>query len=197
MNDSALILADRTTSVEGNTQSVGSETFDFKALWKEVKKNPYPVNYLLEVDNAKAYLDKILDQQNLIKAAGGLVRNGFGECLFIHRLGKWDLPKGKLEENEKMKDAALREVEEECGITVDYLGPKILSGYHVYDLKRAMVVKKTNWYEMAVNGLPKLIPQASEDITQAKWVAKSKCDKVLSNTYPMIKDVMNCFYADR
>ena len=30
----------------------------------------------------------------VVKAAGGVVRNERGEILFIHRRGKWDLPKG-------------------------------------------------------------------------------------------------------
>ena len=36
----------------------------------------------------------------LIQAAGGIVRNPKDEYLFIYRLGKWDLPKGKMEEGE-------------------------------------------------------------------------------------------------
>ncbi|MFH1296320.1 MAG: NUDIX domain-containing protein [Bacteroidota bacterium] len=32
----------------------------------------------------------------IVKAAGGLVRNEQGEVLFIHRKGRWDLPKGKI-----------------------------------------------------------------------------------------------------
>lgn len=197
MNDSALIVADFSASVELIVQTIDSEVFDFKALWSEAKKNPKPVNYLLKVDNPKAYLKKLLTQQPLIKAAGGLVRNGDGECLFIYRLGKWDLPKGKVEENEKMRETAVREVEEECGILVDYLGPKILSGYHVYDVKGNMVVKKTNWYEMAVNKVPRLKPQASEDITQAKWIPTKGFDKVLENTYPLIKEIIHSFYKNR
>ena len=37
----------------------------------------------------------------LISAAGGVVRNKKGELLFIYRNGFWDLPKGKIEKNEK------------------------------------------------------------------------------------------------
>jgi 8-oxo-dGTP pyrophosphatase MutT (NUDIX family) len=32
----------------------------------------------------------------IIEAAGGVVKNGRGEILFIFRRGKWDLPKGKI-----------------------------------------------------------------------------------------------------
>ena len=52
----------------------------------------------------------------IIYAAGGLVENKNEEYLFIHRLDKWDLPKGKVEKDENYDEAAIREVEEECGI---------------------------------------------------------------------------------
>ena len=48
----------------------------------------------------------------LILAAGGLVKKQ-QDYLFIYRNGKWDLPKGKLENNETFSQCALREVEEE------------------------------------------------------------------------------------
>src|SRR4051812_48020306 len=52
----------------------------------------------------------------IIRAAGGLVVNDGGEMLFIFRRGKWDLPKGKLEEGEDLEECAVREVEEETGL---------------------------------------------------------------------------------
>ena len=53
----------------------------------------------------------------LIEAAGGLVYNNECQLLMIFRNNKWDLPKGKLEQNENTKECAIREVEEECGIS--------------------------------------------------------------------------------
>ena len=53
----------------------------------------------------------------LIIAAGGKVSNTEGKVLFIFRLGKWDLPKGKVEDGETLEVSAVREVEEECGIS--------------------------------------------------------------------------------
>ena len=127
----------------------------------------------------------------IIKAAGGLVKNGEGDYLFIHRLGKWDLPKGKVEPNEKMREAAVREVEEECGIHIDYLGPKLQTTYHTYMMRGRFVLKQTKWYEMGVNKVPELIPQAEEDITDARWLAKDEFDRVLANTYPLIEQIVH------
>lgn len=90
-----------------------------------------------------------------------------------------------------MKSAAVREVAEECGIKVDYLGQKITTSYHVYQMKGDLVLKKTNWYEMGVNKVPKLKPQLDEDITKALWLPEDKFDKVRKNTYPLIADVLD------
>src|SRR5690606_2227291 len=132
----------------------------------------------------------ILSSVPSIKAAGGLVKNGKGEYLFIHRLGKWDLPKGKVEENEKMREAALREVEEECGIKVDYLGKKIATTYHTYYMRGKFVLKQTQWYEMGVNKQPLLTPQQEEDITEAIWLDAKDLKKIKENTYPLIEEIL-------
>src|SRR5690606_20152791 len=108
-----------------------------------------------------------------------------------HRLGKWDLPKGKVDEGESMRKAAVREVQEECGIKVDYLGKKIISTYHMYLMKGELVMKKTNWYEMGVNKVPRLTPQQEEDITDAIWLAENKLDKIRKDTYPLIDDILD------
>ena len=57
--------------------------------------------------------DNSLKKYTLIEAAGGLVVNDEGKILMILRRGKWDLPKGKLDENETIEKCAEREVIEE------------------------------------------------------------------------------------
>ena len=67
----------------------------------------------------------------MIEAAGGLVFNKEnGEILMIFRNGKWDLPKGKLEEGENKKQCAIREVEEECSIVGLDITEKLIETYH-------------------------------------------------------------------
>ena len=51
----------------------------------------------------------------VIEAAGGVVMNEKNDILVIFRSGKWDLPKGKIDKNESIRSAALREVMEETG----------------------------------------------------------------------------------
>ena len=61
-------------------------------------------------------------------------------------------PKAKLKKDEKVKVAAVREVEEECGIKVSKLGDKICKTYHAYINKGEVVLKKTHWFSMKYKG---------------------------------------------
>ncbi|RYY61096.1 MAG: NUDIX domain-containing protein, partial [Chitinophagaceae bacterium] len=70
----------------------------------------------------KAFFKKF----TVIPAGGGLVRTPDNEYLLIHRRGKWDLPKGKLDEGETIEECAIREVEEETGVINLTLGAPLL-----------------------------------------------------------------------
>jgi|SRR5690606_4340074 len=190
MNQSLLILADFTPHIKENVQTIGLQDIDLEKLFNESAHSTDKTVYLYIHPNIRKVFKKILSTTRIVKAAGGLVTNGNGEYLFIHRLGKWDLPKGKVEEGEKMKDAALREVEEECGIEVDYLGKKLATTYHTYYMRNKFVLKQTKWYQMGVNKIPKLTPQLEEDIDQAEWLKASELKKVKENTYPLIMEIV-------
>lgn len=126
----------------------------------------------------------------LIKAAGGLVTNEFGELLFIFRKNRWDLPKGKLEEGEEMESCAVRETEEETGLRDIKLRKPLLTTYHTYDESGHHILKETYWYSMSVSGDQNLEPQLEEQITEIRWVKPSAMDEVRLNTYPLIRDVL-------
>ncbi len=126
----------------------------------------------------------------VIEAAGGLVSNEENKYLFIYRKDKWDLPKGKLDKGEGFREAAVREVEEECGITINSSGDKICKTYHIYEVNEQPVMKKTVWYWMRADNQPELTPQLEEGITEARWLAPGDFMLVRENTYPLIKDVI-------
>lgn len=191
MNESALIITDFSPIQDTLYEVLDSQQFDFKKLYFEKIKIRGKHHYYIQTADPTIFFNEILDQVKFIKAAGGLVENDQNEYLFIKRLGKWDLPKGKLEEGEKMRETAVREVEEECGIKVDLLGEKIKSTYHSYVMFDKLIIKKTNWYDMKIQGKPSLIPQAEEDITEAKWLRKDSFDQVRSNTYPLILELIS------
>jgi len=124
-----------------------------------------------------------------INAAGGLVKNKKNEILIIKRRGFYDLPKGKIDKGESIQHAAIREVEEECGISGVEITKPLLSTYHTYDLKNKQVLKKTYWFEMIYKGNKTPVPEEKEDITEAKWVNKKDLKVIFSNTYNAILDV--------
>lgn len=125
-----------------------------------------------------------------IDAAGGVVFNSEGKILVIHRLGVWDLPKGKVEKGETMEETALREVEEECAIAPLEIVKPLSSTYHTYRLNGKLILKKTYWYQMKYNGNSNPKPQAEEDIMHAEWVSAEAMGKLNQNTYASIKEVL-------
>lgn len=163
--------------------------FNFQTFYKQLN-NLQGKSFVLLSQDPKSLFDHIKKSCLIIKAAGGLVSSVNGNYLFIFRNKKWDLPKGKVEKGEKMKEAALREVEEECGVKIYTNDEKLCKTYHVYTLGAKIVLKKTNWYRMTVKGEPKLIPQKEEGITKASWLSKTELAPVLANTYPSIMDVL-------
>lgn len=129
-------------------------------------------------------------QFKIIDAAGGLVRNKVGEWLFIFRNGKWDLPKGKIEKGEKIRSAAIREVQEECGIGELTIVKEIASTYHIYFINEKAILKRTYWFEMTCEDDSKLIPQIEEGITEVKWIASNNLKQVYENTYESVLEVL-------
>lgn len=125
-----------------------------------------------------------------IIAAGGVVRNENDEILLIQRRGLWDLPKGKLEANEEIPACAVREVEEETGLTKVTLQHFICNTYHLYNMYNQDVLKTTYWYSMKVSGDQLLIPQLEEDITASKWVKETELELYLQDTFETIRDVL-------
>jgi 8-oxo-dGTP pyrophosphatase MutT (NUDIX family) len=126
----------------------------------------------------------------VIQAAGGLVKNNENKILMIFRRGKWDLPKGKLDKNEKLEDCAIREVEEETGLTnVKLLSPLIVT-YHTYHEGTKFILKESHWFTMTISGEQKLTPQTDEDIFDIKWIGPGEVNSYLPKSFPLISDVI-------
>ncbi|MBV1887948.1 MAG: NUDIX domain-containing protein [Urechidicola sp.] len=125
------------------------------------------------------------------RAAGGLVKNESGEVLFIYRFDKWDLPKGKIEKGEKKKEAAIREVEEECGVTNLEIEKKLQKTYHIFQRNNKEILKITHWYAMKTSNAGKLIPQLEEGITDVVFKDEKQTNEALQNSYGNIKLLFN------
>ncbi len=160
-----------------------------KSLLHEIAKPEFNAGILIDKDLAK--LKKVFYKHfDLIQAAGGVVQNEKDEILMIYRRGKWDLPKGKLDDGETLEECALREVEEETGLTNIKLGEKLSVTYHVYKQFGKHILKESYWYKMNCNSNQKLIPQTEEDITEIKWIRQADLKNYFSNTYQTIIEVL-------
>ncbi len=164
-----------------------------KSLLHEIQKPAFHAGILLHSDLDKLW--KVFAKNfTEIHTAGGIVQNQQKEILFIERLGKWDLPKGKIEKGETAEMAAIREVEEETGVSGLKLKKKIGNTYHTYESFGKHFLKTTEWYYMTIKGEQYLRPQKEEHITDLKWVKTSQIKDPISNTYPSIKDILAIFF---
>lgn len=142
--------------------------------------------------NLKEVWSRFKANFKLIEAAGGAVLNPERELLMIYRLGKWDLPKGKIEFGEPKEMAALREVEEETGVPRPEIIGVLPTTYHIYELNGAFILKRTYWYMMQIaNGFDFLVPQLEEDILDASWCNAQEIKENRKNTYGNIAIVLD------
>lgn len=156
------------------------------------------MNAMIESDSIASFLSFFKS----VPAAGGLVRNEKGEYLFIHRLGHWDLPKGKIGrkdfKNNKDKNslamaarsAAMREVMEETGLSAVTITRELPSTWHIYTEKDTDILKRVFWYEMTGSVNDKLTPQTSEGIFLVKWTPEKAIHCILTHTYDSIRDLL-------
>lgn len=166
---------------------------DFDTLLRFLNSN-VPTNILsVIVSTVNLPVKKYLRTRfKLVKAAGGLVRKK-EKFLMIYRMKKWDLPKGKREKNEKYKDTAVREVEEECNVTVK-LGRKICTTWHTYTMNKHAMLKKTKWFLMDSVDDSKMRPAFDEDIEELRWMTRKEVYHALEHSYKSINYVFEQYY---
>ncbi|AZA60906.1 MULTISPECIES: NUDIX hydrolase [Chryseobacterium] len=132
----------------------------------------------------------------IIEAAGGIVNKPNGDTLFIRRLGKWDLPKGKMEKGESREESAIREIEEETNLLNVQLRDFINTTYHIYIERNGdRVLKHTHWFEMFFDGEDTSKPQLEEGITEVAWKNTTQIEnEVFPNTFQNIKLILKEFW---
>ena len=144
--------------------------------------------FVFVVSNYKKVVSEVKESFKIIEAAGGIASKD-GNLLLIHRLGKWDLPKGKMEKGESPEETAVREVEEECGVKVT-LGDKIGESWHTYIHKKKNVLNCTHWYKMDCVEDSALKPQEEEGIDKVVWMSKEEAEKeIVNDSYASIVDI--------
>lgn len=185
------MITEFTSDETRNYQQIDDQFVDLKLIYNLITKQDKSLNFYLPTADASATFKALCKTVKLIEAAGGLVKNEYEAYLVIFRNGKWDLPKGKLEAGEKVRVAAEREVEEECGIRIKKSGRKICKTYHMYTMHDEVILKTTHWYAMRSENQEHLTPQTEEGITKAEWLPLEQLTKVCENTYPSIIEVFN------
>ena len=148
---------------------------------------------MVEVSDLQSFMDEVKSALLFIKAGGGYVLNDRGDLLMIFRRGFWDLPKGKLDKGETIEECAIREVEEECGISRLSIISGAFSTFHLYNEKGKTIVKESVWYKMRSTDKSELVPQTEEDILEARWVATPVSSDLIDEAYLSIREVINYF----
>jgi 8-oxo-dGTP diphosphatase len=128
----------------------------------------------------------------VVLAAGGVVwrrrQNGDVEVLLVHRpkYDDWTLPKGKLDAGESAEHAALREVEEETGFSVE-LGEELpATDYH----DRYGRPKNVRYWVMDITGGEF---QPNKEVDEVKWLSVDDAKRELS--YSRDREVLDAFAA--
>lgn len=125
------------------------------------------------------------------EAGGGIIQNNKKEILLIYRRGKWDLPKGKLDEGETLEACALREVQEETGLSAVSIVRPFTITYHTYTEKGKYILKASHWYLMQTEKEEKLTPQTEEDIMEIRWIPRGELEPYFEGAYPAIADILS------
>lgn len=128
-------------------------------------------------------------------ASGGVVLFD-DRFVAIERNGIPDLPKGHIEKGEDPATAALREVEEETGITNLEIIKELPATWHCYLVDNNWTIKKTNWYVMRTKSGMKSVPQTEEGITKVYLVDKESIGSFEENTFASLKTLVPFIFSD-
>ncbi|RYG53931.1 MAG: NUDIX domain-containing protein [Chitinophagaceae bacterium] len=142
-------------------------------------------------ENVQALKHAFFKKFIVIQTGGGLVENDKNEYLMIFRRGKWDLPKGKLDEGETIEECTIREINEETKLVDLSIKKHLINTYHTYDENGKHILKENCWYLVHAAGDQRPEPQLEEDITDVKWVSGDNLGTYIQNTMPSIIDVLS------
>jgi 8-oxo-dGTP pyrophosphatase MutT (NUDIX family) len=160
-----------------------------KTMILEMQQPQFTAGIFLH-SNIGMLLDAFKKKLVLILAAGGLVYTPTREILLIYRRGKWDLPKGKLDEGEDLPTCAVREIQEETGLDALHLERPLTVTYHTYYQDGQHILKESHWYLVKTENKGPFVPQLEEDIEKCEWVPLNKLTPYMDNTHASIADVI-------
>ena len=182
--DKRLILTDTPTATEGAFQLTSSELSKANVL------KIFETANTVEVcdDDIATVAERFFAEFKYVEAAGGVVCNEQGECLMIYRNGRWDLPKGHVEEGESDEVCAVREIAEETGVEGAKIVRFLCNTLHSYNVYGVWELKRTAWYELRSDAAT-TTPQTEEGIARVEWCSEQAVEDNLRATFPTIRKV--------
>jgi ADP-ribose pyrophosphatase YjhB (NUDIX family) len=192
INDKPLIICAE-KPIEPRFQELKTFAYSGKEkLLESVRKveEPNAIGGFILCDDPTTVSLELKSHFTSIHASGGIVFNSKKQLLLMKRLGKWDLPKGKIDPGETAEEGAKREVEEECGINKLSIKRYFGDTFHTYKLQGHRFLKVSHWYLMdtAFNGV--LVPQIEESISEVKWEDYENVNPETLDTYESIRELL-------
>jgi ADP-ribose pyrophosphatase YjhB (NUDIX family) len=193
VNEKKLLLSKQSENLE---KTIGYENATTLEIALDLLENTSVKELNVFGENIDGIWEEFRKLFRIIEAAGGVVNNPDGDILFIRRLGKWDLPKGKMEKGESREESAVREIEEETGLSDVELVRFINTTFHIYVERNGdKVLKCTHWFEMNFSGEDTSKPQIEEGITEVAWKNTSQIEhEVFPRTFKNIKLIIKEFW---
>jgi 8-oxo-dGTP pyrophosphatase MutT (NUDIX family) len=116
-------------------------------------------------------------------SAGGVIyrrgTSGVQVLLIRDRYRHWGFPKGHVEREESAPEAALREVEEETGLTELRLGPQLLTIDWFFRFRGRLIHKYCHFY-LIESPSGDTAPQLEEGITECVWLPLEEAIRSIS-----------------
>lgn len=103
------------------------------------------------------------------------------EILMIQdRVGRWTIPKGHVEEGEKLEETAIREVGEETGL-LDVKIHELLDKIHFFYRKEGKLIFMTTsvFLMEAGENSDEVVPENSEGIADVRWFDQEEALKLI------------------
>ena len=129
------------------------------------------------------------DTFRMAPAAGGVVMKD-GKFVSIVRHNIPDLPKGHIEKGETPEAAALREVEEETGISNLQIVKELPFTWHCYLEHEVWTLKRTYWYLMSTTETIQPKPQTEEGFTEINLIGNEEIEAFLKGTFRSISEIL-------
>ncbi len=194
VNDKPIILSDQVKTHLGYEFLLLSDVRIAEVLHK-LRNTQVAGYYIYHVNLAELWL-KFQTFFEVIVAAGGLVISS-NSALLIYRNERWDLPKGKWEKGETHEQTAMREVEEECGISNLEIDTALPTTYHIFYENNSNKLKITYWYLMHTNSEELPVPQEEEGIDKATYISIEKIPTLTAAMYANISDLLAEYFKTK